>query len=133
MNIIINGEEFDITDPSDEAKAQLANIRFVDEQILQKNNEIQIAETAKIGYSRALLREIEKQKMSRIKLDDSEYDLSELSETANRLVIELRNLDAELQNKINMQAILNKAKNAYVADLKSEMITQKSGFDFLED
>lgn len=71
--------------------------------------------------------------MSRIKLDDSEYDLSELSETANRLVIELRNLDAELQNKINMQAILNKAKNAYVADLKSEMITQKSGFDFLED
>ena len=71
--------------------------------------------------------------MSKIKLDDLEYDLSELNETANRLVLELRNLDAELQNKINMQAILNKAKNAYVADLKSEMITQKSGFDFLED
>ena len=71
--------------------------------------------------------------MNKIKLDDLEYDLSELSETANRLVIELRNLDAELQNKINMQAILNKAKNAYVADLKSEMITQKSGFDFLEN
>jgi hypothetical protein len=60
MKIIINGEEFEITDPSDDAKAQLANIRFVDEQILQKNNEIQIAETAKIGYSRALKREIEK-------------------------------------------------------------------------
>jgi hypothetical protein len=71
--------------------------------------------------------------MSKIKLDDLEYELSELNETANRLVIELRNLDAELQNKINMQAILNKAKNAYVADLKNEMITQKSGFDFLED
>ena len=60
MKIIINGEEFEITDPSDDAKAQLANIRFVDEQILQKNNEIQIAETAKIVYSRALKREIEK-------------------------------------------------------------------------
>jgi hypothetical protein len=71
--------------------------------------------------------------MSKIKLDDLEYDLSALNETAKRLVLELRNLDAELQNKINMQAILNKAKNAYVADLKSEMITQKSGFDFLED
>lgn len=71
--------------------------------------------------------------MSKIKLDDLEYDLSDLNETAKRLVIELRNLDAELQNKINMQAILNKAKNAYVADLKNEMITQKSGFDFLED
>ena len=71
--------------------------------------------------------------MNKIKLDDLEYDLSALNETAKRLVLELRNLDAELQNKINMQAILNKAKNAYVADLKSEMITQKSGFDFLED
>ena len=71
--------------------------------------------------------------MSKIKLDDLEYDLSALNETAKRLVLELRNLDAELQNKINMQAILNKAKNAYVADLKNEMITQKSGFDFLED
>ena len=71
--------------------------------------------------------------MSKIKIDDLEYELSELNETANRLVIELRNLDAELQNKVNMQAILNKAKNAYVADLKNEMITQKSGFDFLED
>ena len=71
--------------------------------------------------------------MNKIKLDDLEYDLSALNETAKRLVLELRNLDAELQNKINMQAILNKAKNAYVADLKSEMITQKSGFDFLEN
>ena len=60
MKVIINGEEFEISNPSDEAKAQLANIKFVDEQILQKNNEIQIAETAKIGYSRALKRELEK-------------------------------------------------------------------------
>lgn len=58
--ITIDDTEFDLTDANDEAKAQLVNIQFVNEQILQRNNELQIAETAKIGYSRALKRELDK-------------------------------------------------------------------------
>ena len=58
--ITIDDTEFDLTDANDEAKAQLVNIQFVNEQILQRNNELQIAETAKIGYSRALRRELDK-------------------------------------------------------------------------
>ena len=57
--ITIDDLEFDLTDANDEAKAQLVNVQFVNEQILQRNNELQIAETAKIGYSRALRRELE--------------------------------------------------------------------------
>ena len=57
--IIIDNKEYTIDDDaSDEVKAQLANLVFVDEQILQKNNELQVAETAKIGYSRACAREL---------------------------------------------------------------------------
>ena len=56
----IDNEEFDLSNPSLEVQAQLKNVQFVDEQILQRNNELQIAQTAKIGYSRALKREIEK-------------------------------------------------------------------------
>ena len=56
----IDDEEFDLSNASLEAQAQLKNLQFVDEQILQRNNELQIAKTAKIGYSRALKREIEK-------------------------------------------------------------------------
>ena len=56
----IDNEEFDLSNASLEAQAQLKNLQFVDEQILQRNNELQIAQTAKIGYSRALKREIEK-------------------------------------------------------------------------
>ena len=55
--ITIDGQEFDLTNMSEEAKAQLNNLQFVNEQILQRNNELQIAQTAKIGYSRALKRE----------------------------------------------------------------------------
>ena len=58
--IIIDGKEYDLTDASETVRDQVANVEFVDNMILQKNNELQIAETAKIGYSRALRRELEK-------------------------------------------------------------------------
>ena len=55
----VDGVEYDVNSSSDIVKNQLNNIKFVDELILQKNNELQIAQTAKIGYSRALKRELE--------------------------------------------------------------------------
>ena len=58
--ITIDEVEYDLENASEEAKAQLANIQFVNELILQKNNELNIAMTAKIGYSRSLQRELEK-------------------------------------------------------------------------
>ena len=58
--INIDNQEYEIPELTDTIKKQLQNLQFVDEQILQKSNELQIAQTAKIGYSRALKREIEK-------------------------------------------------------------------------
>lgn len=58
--ITIDGQDYDLANASEEAKAQLRNLQFVNEQILQRNNELQIAQTAKIGYSRALKRELDK-------------------------------------------------------------------------
>ena len=52
--------EYDVSNPSEAVQAQLTNVNFVDELILQKNNELQVAQTAKIGYSRALKRELDK-------------------------------------------------------------------------
>ena len=58
--ITIDGKEYDISNPSGEVQSQLDNLQFVEESINQRNNELQIALTAKIGYSRALNRELEK-------------------------------------------------------------------------
>lgn len=58
--ITIDGQEYDLRNASEAAKVQISNLEFVNEQILQKNNELQIAQTAQIGYSRALKRELEK-------------------------------------------------------------------------
>ena len=60
--ITIDEKEYDISNPSSGVKAQLENLQFVDDLLNQKKNELQVAHTAQIGYSRALNRELEKAK-----------------------------------------------------------------------
>ena len=60
QKVSIDGTEYILDDLSDNAKAQLLNIQFVDAQIQQLNNEWAVADTARIGYTRALKVELEK-------------------------------------------------------------------------
>ena len=52
--------EYDLNDLSDDAKAQLANLQFVDAQLQQLNNEWAVSDTARIGYTNALKAELAK-------------------------------------------------------------------------
>tara|TARA_B100000963_G_scaffold142987_1_gene124467 strand:- start:2865 stop:3065 length:201 start_codon:yes stop_codon:yes gene_type:complete len=63
--ITIDEKEYDISNPSIGVKAQLENLRFVDDLLNQKKNELQVAHTAQIGYSRALNRELQKTKKNK--------------------------------------------------------------------
>ena len=54
QKITIDEVEYNLSDLSDNAKAQLANIQFVDAQIQQLNNEWAVADTARMGYLNAL-------------------------------------------------------------------------------
>ena len=60
QTVTIDNVEYNLEDLSDNAKAQLANIQFVDSRIQHLNNEWAVADTAKIGYSRALNVELAK-------------------------------------------------------------------------
>jgi len=60
--IVIDDKEYDLSSPSENALVQLRNIEFVDQQILQRNNELQISETARIGYKAAFEKELAKAK-----------------------------------------------------------------------
>ena len=71
--------------------------------------------------------------MPKFKLDDKEYDVEVLSAKAQQLTAELQNVTARIQETYNLIAILTKAKRAYIADLKSEMLSAKAGFDFGND
>ena len=59
QTITIDDVEYKLSDMSDNAKNQLANIQFVDAQLQQLQNEWAVSDTARIGYTNALKREIE--------------------------------------------------------------------------
>jgi hypothetical protein len=60
QKITIDEVEYNLSDLSDNAKAQLLNIQFVDAQIQQLNNEWAVADTARIVYTNALKAELTK-------------------------------------------------------------------------
>lgn len=59
--------------------------------------------------------------------------LSEQPNNIRQKLLQLHSLEAVLRDKQSLVAILNKAKNAYVYDLKRELLTEKSGFNFLDN
>lgn len=129
--VTVDGVEYQLNELTDEVREQVMNIRFVDEQILQRNNELQVAQTAKMGYTLALKRELNKWSvMPRVDLDGVEYELDVSNEQAVSLVQHVQNVNEKIQETKNMIAILTKAKRAYISELKSEMLSAKAGFDF---
>lgn len=64
-----------------------------------------------------------------LRLDGVDYDLSKASDEAKALVARLQQLDRLFEEKNNLMALLTKAKNAYIADLKTEIIKNKTGVD----
>ena len=60
--VTINGTDYKIDDLSDAVRAQLENILFCDQQIQQLKSEWAVADTARIGYSNALKKELAKVK-----------------------------------------------------------------------
>jgi len=57
QTITINGTKYDLDSLPPAARDTINSLRFVDEQIRQKQNEWAIADTARIAYTNALKRE----------------------------------------------------------------------------
>lgn len=55
--VTVDGKAYKLSDLSDQAKTQLANIAFCDARIQQLSNEWAVADTARLGYTAALRRE----------------------------------------------------------------------------
>ena len=56
--VTLDGRDFKLENLSAAAKSELENIQFVNEMILQKNNELQIADSARIVYTSVLKTEL---------------------------------------------------------------------------
>jgi hypothetical protein len=65
----------------------------------------------------------------RFRLDGAEYDMDNLSAEGRALVERLTFAHLQVQTLSNQQALLAKAKNAYIADLKLEIVQGRTGVD----
>ena len=66
----------------------------------------------------------------KIKLDDAEYEVENLSDQAKAYIATLKFTDTRLHELTNMRALLQRAKNSYLDSLKKEMLSSKAGFLF---
>jgi len=62
--ITIDDVVYNLDELSDNAKAQIRNVQFVDAQLQQLNNELAVSDTARIGYTNALKAELAKIEVS---------------------------------------------------------------------
>ena len=65
----------------------------------------------------------------KINIDGVEYDFESLSPEAKAVLEKLQHTDTQIQDNKNLSALLTRAKNGYISDLKREMIEGKSGVD----
>lgn len=65
----------------------------------------------------------------RLRIEDVEYDIEQLSQEGRDLCERLNFTQFTLQELNNMLALLTKAKNAYIADLKTEIVKARTGVD----
>ena len=66
----------------------------------------------------------------KIRIDGVDYDLGHLSDQSKTIILHLKDLETRILEKENLKAVLTKAKMSYMSDLKSEMLSDKAGFDF---
>ena len=59
--ITVDGTDYNTEDLSDNGKAQLASLQFLEVQMKKLNNELSVYQTARNSYNEALKAELEKQ------------------------------------------------------------------------
>jgi len=62
-----------------------------------------------------------------IQIDGEHYSLEGASEQAKGILLQLQFAETQLQQRQNMHAVLTRAKNSYLADLKQEIIANRGG------
>jgi hypothetical protein len=63
--VTVDGDEIDTSRLSQHGRAQLTNLEFVNEQLTLKNNELQIADSARVVYSSVFKSELKKIKLKK--------------------------------------------------------------------
>lgn len=69
----------------------------------------------------------------KIRVDDVEYVYDDLQDAAKSVIHHLDFINKNITHLKNMQAVMQRAKNSYMEELKKEMLAHKAGFLIQED
>ena len=64
-----------------------------------------------------------------INIESVEYETKGLSEGGIKILINLTHAELKIREMENNKAIMTKARNAYISEIKKEIIKSKSGID----
>ena len=67
--------------------------------------------------------------MAMLRIDGVDHDSDALSEAGQAQLRALQHAEAQIRELTNMKALLTRAKNSYLEELKREIIKGKSGVD----
>lgn len=65
----------------------------------------------------------------KIKIGDKEYDITKMNKESQKIYRQFLYTNRRLSELQNTVKVLNKAKNGYIADIKAEIIKNKTGID----
>ena len=65
----------------------------------------------------------------KINIENVEYETSGLSDDGIKILINLTHAELKMREMVNNKALMVKARNAYISEIKKEIIKSKSGID----
>lgn len=68
----------------------------------------------------------------KITFGGDEYPVDTLSDRARQLMSTLKLVEKNLSDRKNMLAVLTRAKQSYMDEIRGEIISAKAGFDFTD-
>jgi SMC interacting uncharacterized protein involved in chromosome segregation len=71
--------------------------------------------------------------MNEINLEDLKHDISNMSDRGRKIVYELTQIEKEMAIKKNSLNVLSRARQAYISDLKNEIVRKKAGIEFINE
>lgn len=125
--VTIDNKHYNKEDFNEQALAQLDNLRFVDSQIQNINNQQALVATAKATYSRVLADYIPEKKAAANKkndvvtIDGNKYNYDDFSEQGKAQLANIRFADQELNRLQNQQAVMQTARAQYARVLSEEI------------
>lgn len=65
----------------------------------------------------------------KFKIDGVEYDRQDLTDEGQKNLAAYRYANKRLREAVNMKAVLTRARNSYILELKTEIVKGKTGVD----